>query len=143
MYQALAEAISEFHTALECTTCPEDRAMVSDYLAALAPLLARATLGRDILRDIPAIERLFGQASFIDVHPFESAFRRWREFVVEYSRHALSALTVNERLVATGQLDDFDAASKRRDFAAMRDILRRIYLDDASIEDILRRTNDA
>lgn len=143
MYRALAESILEFHAGLQHTSRAEDRSTASTYLAALAPLLARATLGTDILRDIPIVERLFGQTWIIDAHSFESAFSRWREFVAEYSRQALGAMTVNERLFATGLLDDFDAASKLRDSSVMRDILRRIYLDDSTIEAILRRTNDA
>ena len=142
MHRALAESISEFHAGLMRTNRAEDRSTASTYLAALAPLLARATLGEDILRDIPTIERLFGHTWLIDVHPFESAFSRWREFVAEYSRQALGGMTVNERLAAMNLLDDFDTASKRHDTAAIRDILRRIYLDESSIDAILRRTND-
>ena len=143
MYRALAESILEFQAGLERTSRAEDRSTASTYLAALAPLLARATLGTDILRDIPTVERLFGHTWVIDAHLFESAFCKWREFVAEYSRQALGPMTVNERLYATGLLDDFDAASKHRDSAAMRGILRRIYLDNSTIEAILRRTNDA
>ena len=143
MYRALAESILEFQSGLAHTNRAEDRSTAATYLAALAPLLARATLGDDILRDIPTVERLFGTTWIIDDHPFENAFTKWREFVSTYSQHALGGMTVNERLVAMNLLDDFDAASKRHDTATIRDILRRLYLDESSIEAILRRTNDA
>jgi hypothetical protein len=85
MYKKLAETIDSFSKGLiECNR-PEDRKLVGDYLAALAPLLARAVLGEDISKNLPDIERLFGHTWIKDIKPFEKAFEHWREFKEEYS----------------------------------------------------------
>jgi hypothetical protein len=60
MHRTLAETIECFHEGIARSKRPEDRALAKDYLASLAPLLARATLGTDILRDLSTIDRLFG-----------------------------------------------------------------------------------
>jgi len=59
---------------------PEDRKLANDYLAALAPLLASAVLGKDILRQLPIVERLLGHTWLIDDAPFCEALSRWRLF---------------------------------------------------------------
>jgi hypothetical protein len=53
MHRALAEAIASFEDGMERSNRPEDRKLAHDYLAALAPLLARAVMGIDILQEIP------------------------------------------------------------------------------------------
>ena len=41
-----------------------------------------------------------------------------------------SAMTVNERLVTAGLLHEFDVAARRRDRAAMLEILSRVALSE-------------
>jgi hypothetical protein len=45
MHRTLAETIDGFARGIERSKRPEDRKLAADYLAALASLLARATLG--------------------------------------------------------------------------------------------------
>ncbi len=52
MYRELAKCICALSIGIEKSNSPEDRKIVSDYLAALALLLARAVLGEDILKDL-------------------------------------------------------------------------------------------
>lgn len=47
IYRPLAEAIEALSASVERSTHPEDRKIVTDYLAVLAPILAKATLGQD------------------------------------------------------------------------------------------------
>jgi hypothetical protein len=77
MYRSLAETIDSFSEGLKECNRPEDRKLIGDYLAALAPLLARAVLGEDILKDLPDIDRLFGHTWVIDIKPFKKAFEHW------------------------------------------------------------------
>ena len=87
MFRGLAETIESFSRAAGESSRPEDRRLAADYLAALAPVLARAVLGQSILDDLAKIERLFGNTWLIDQAPFEDAFARWRSFKEEYVRH--------------------------------------------------------
>ncbi len=66
MHRELAKTILLFSQGVEKSNRPEDRKLVNDYLAALAPLLAHAVIGDDILKEIGAIERLFGNTWVID-----------------------------------------------------------------------------
>jgi len=81
---------------LERCERPEDRTLVREYLAALAPLLAGATLGENIL---PNLEGL----------------AKWRQFKSEYERGFFGAMTVNERLFAMGLLQSYDRALNEGD----------------------------
>ena len=110
---------------------------MNDYLAALAPLLARATLGESILADLGAIERLFGHTWLIDPAPFEEALAAWRTFKAEYEKRSVAGMTVNERLHALGLLEAFDQARASRDAAMMTSLLRRAHVDEPSIRQIL------
>lgn len=139
MYRALAESIDYFARAEARSNRPEDRKLARDYLAALAPLLARATLGQDVLRDLDVVDRLFGQTWIIDVDSFQDAFERWAVFKREYTQHALSGMTVNERLDAVGRLEEFDAAQSSRDVEAVRRLLQQVCVDEGSIRKILER----
>jgi hypothetical protein len=47
-------------------------------------------------------------------------------------------MTTNERLFAAGLLDGFDRAVADRDGAQVRQILRAVFVDEPSIELILR-----
>jgi hypothetical protein len=73
----------------------------------------------------------------IDAAPFEAAFAKWRAFKSEYTQWAVSGMTVNERLHAVGRLDAFDAARRSGDRHAVKELLRSVYVDDASIQRIL------
>ena len=85
----LAETIQSFERGSENCHRPEDRKLASDYLSALAPLLAKAVLGQDILQDISSIERLFGNTWIVDAKPFEEAFTNWADFKRQYEERAL------------------------------------------------------
>jgi hypothetical protein len=93
MHRTLAETIQSFSRGIELSKRPEDRKLAADYLAALAPLLARATLGENILRDLGAIERLFGQTWIIESAPFDEACKS-RD--VEKARRLLLEVHVDE-----------------------------------------------
>ena len=137
VYRALAEVVDQFEQGIRQSHRPEDRKLASDYLAALAPLLASAVLGKDILRELPAVERLFGHTWLIDDGPFRAALSKWRQFREEYETFALGGMTVNERLSALGTLDAFDRAQAARDVAEIRRLLTEARVDDASIQQII------
>lgn len=139
MYRALAESIEHFSRGIAKSNRPADRKLGADYLAALAPLLARATLGEDILKDFDAVDRLFGKTWIVDVAPFKDAFDKWAVFKSEYTQHAVSGMTVNERLYAIGKTDEFDAARQSRDRDAVRQLLLDVYVDEPSIQKILEQ----
>ena len=111
--------------------------MVQSYLAALAPLLARAVRGRDILSELREVERLFGNTWLMDSEPFEPALSKWREFREAYEQFAIRGMTVNERLCALGFSEAYDNAVSSKDTASLRRILSSVYVDDESIEKII------
>jgi hypothetical protein len=137
MHRALAETIESFSRGIERSRRPEDRKLAADYLAALAPLLARATLGETILKDLQAIDRLFGHTWIIDPAPFEDAFEKWRTFKSEYERWAVSGMTVNERLHALGLLTAFEEACQSHNADKAKDLLTQAHVDEPSIRQIL------
>ena len=137
MHDTLAKSILAFEIGLEVCDRPEDRVLVRKYMAVLAAVLAKATLGQDVIEDLTSIERLFGNSWIVDDRPFQNAFNLWRQFKDEYERFALGAMTVNERLLAMGLLQEFDAATTSGDAEKMRQILMRIYVDSESIDKII------
>jgi len=137
IHRSLAEAIASLSSGLDTCTRPEDRKVVQDYLAALAPVLARATLGEDVLSRLEGIERLLGNTWLVDEAPFKDGLAKWRQFRSEYERVALAAMTVNERLHAMGLLESYDRALAERDSDAVSALLRRVYVDEASIAKIV------
>ena len=137
MHDTLAKCILAFEAGLAECHRSEDRALVSTYLAALAPVLARCTVGSDALGDLQSIERLFGNSWVIDEEPFLIALNYWREFKKSYERLSLSAMTVNERLFALRLLDEFAGAKDSNDIERMKAILWRVYVEEQSIEGIL------
>ena len=139
MYRSLAETIDSFSEGLKECNRPEDRKLIGDYLAALAPLLARTLLGEDILKDLPNIERLFGHTWVIDIKPFEKAFEHWSNFKEKYTETVLSGMTVNERLFALGLQDDFDKSCNSSDEKRLREILRQAKVHEASISQIVSK----
>src|SRR5262245_20991981 len=141
MHRALAETIVSFSRGIELSRRPEDRSLAADYLAALAPLLAKATLGESILRGLGTIERLFGHTWIIEIGPFEEAFAKWRAFKTEYEQWAVSGMTVNERLHAFGLQQAFDEASLSRDAEKARTLLRSVHVDEPSIMKIMESWN--
>jgi hypothetical protein len=134
MYRNLAETINSFSKGLEDCHCSEDRKLISDYLAALAPLLAGAVIGDNILRELPNIDRLFGHTWIIEIKPFESAFELWQNFKEEYTEAVLSGMTVNERLYALDVMDDFDNSCNAKDEKQTRGILKQAKVDEESIQ---------
>ena len=139
MHDTLAQSIIAFHDGLAKCHRAEDRALVSSYLAALAPILAKATVGSDILNDLQDIERLFGNSWVIDELPFQTAFNYWRQFKDAYERLSLGAMTVNERLCALNLMSDFDSAESNGDKNKMQTILKRVFVDDDSIHQIITK----
>ena len=79
----LASCILAFSDGIARSNRPEDRSVVSQYLAALAPLLAKVTLEEKSGTMVSDIDRLFGQTWVIDSAPFEEAFRLWRVWKAE------------------------------------------------------------
>ena len=49
-----------------------------------------------------------------------------------------AGMTVNERLYASGLIDEFDEAVKKRDVNMVTSILKKVELTDLSINPILR-----
>jgi hypothetical protein len=139
MHLALAESIHLFETGLARCHSPEDRALVHKYLAALAPILADAVRGQDVLHRLPPVDRLFGNTWLHDHAPFEGALEKWREFRAEYKTWSLGSMTVNERLVALGLMDDFDRAVAAKSVDRIVAILSEAELDQESIREIARR----
>ena len=90
MHRELANTIKLLERGIERSNRPEDRKLAADYLAALAPALASAVLGDDILPRLKDIDRLFGHSWLIDPTPFEDAFNSWRKFRSEYESFSLA-----------------------------------------------------
>jgi hypothetical protein len=137
IHRNLAEAIDSLSSGLETCTRPEDRKLIQDYLAALAQVLARATLGEDVLSRLDGVERLFGNTWLVDETPFRDGLAKWRQFRSEYERVALGAMTINERLHAMGLLESYDRARAEGDSDAVSALLRRVYVDEVSIAKIV------
>jgi hypothetical protein len=133
----LAESIIAFSKGIEESNRPEDRKVASDYLSYLAPLLAKSIVGEDIFRDLSSIERLFGNTWLTNQKPFEKAFDKWRAFKEQYETMSLSAMSVNERLVALDLSEEFDRACKEKNEKEIREILKTARVDDESMESIL------
>jgi hypothetical protein len=49
----------------------------------------------------------------------------------------LEGMTTNERLFATGQSDAFDRAVAEKNFAALRQILESVLVDEAAIRQMI------
>lgn len=138
MHRTLAEVIEGIGRGARESTRPEDRKLAADYLAALGPLLASAVLGRDILRELSAVERMFRHTRLIDDTPFREALEKWSLFRAEYETWVLSAMTVNERLHALGTLESFDQARAARDKGTVERLLKEARVDSHSIMTILK-----
>jgi len=89
MHSELANTILLFQKGIEVSNRPEDRTLASSYLAALAPLLASAVRGEDILIGLSSLERTFGNTWIIDDEPFKEAFLSWQRFMSEYEKSKL------------------------------------------------------
>ena len=143
MNRELANAVILLEQGIQQSNRPEDRKLASDYLAALAPLLASAVLEEDILSRLDDIERLFGHSWIVDPKPFQNAFDSWRKFREEYEAFALGGMTVNERLYALRTLDDYTKAVKERNFDRMEQLLRRARVDQPSILRIITNAKES
>ena len=137
MYRSLANCILALERGVAASDRPEDHKLAADHMAALAPILAAAVLGKNLLPRIRSMERLFG-TTVIDVGPFEEAFAQWRHFLVEYESFAVSGMTMNERLEALGLLADFDAAALEGNRRTLRSILEKAHLSADDIDRILQ-----
>lgn len=139
VHRALAEAIELFEVGLANCHRSEDRAQIERYLAALAPILAGAVLGKEVVGRLGQLERLFGHSWLIDQVPFEPALAKWREFRADYERFAVRGMTVNERLHVFSSTDDYDRAVAAQDVDAAEAILKKMYVDDDSIAKTVAR----
>jgi len=142
VHRALAESIALFEAGLAQCHRPDDRNLVHTYLAALAPVLAAGVLGEDVLGRLAGIERLVGNSWLVDQEPFVPAFAKWREFRTEYEAFAAGGMTVNERLIAFAVVDEYEQAVRDRDLQSIRAILRRVYVDNESIDRIVGKLID-
>lgn len=52
-----------------------------------------------------------------------------------------SGMTVNERLYASGYIDEFDRAVQEKDLDKVKSILKELELDEVSIKSILKECN--
>jgi hypothetical protein len=50
----------------------------------------------------------------------------------------MMAMTTNERLFEAGLMSEFDSAIQKRDEARLREILKSVFVDDLSIDRIIR-----
>jgi hypothetical protein len=139
MHRALAEAVELFEAGLESCQRSEDRAVVDKYLSALAPILAAAVLGKDVLGRLQEVERLFSHTWLMDQAPFEPALSKWREFRREYEQFVVRGMTVNERLYAFSLLESYDQAVAKKDLKEVEGILKAVHVDDDSIANIVAR----
>lgn len=137
MHRALAEAVGLFEVGLAKCQRAEDRAVVEKYLAALAPVLAGAVLGQDVLSRLDQVERLFGHTWLTDQTPFAPALAKWRQFREEYERFSVRGMTVNERLHAFSLLESYDRAVATGDVTEIRRMLKAVHVDDDSIAGIV------
>ena len=79
----LASCILAFSDGISKSSRPEDRNLVSQYLAALAPLLAKVVSRKDVTSEVRDIDRLFGHTWIADLPPFKEAFTLWEQAKVE------------------------------------------------------------
>ncbi len=79
----LASCILAFSRGIAASNRPEDRALAAQYLAALAPLLAKVVRKEDGGGGVEDVDRLFGHTWIIDIAPFKEAFELWTESKVE------------------------------------------------------------
>jgi len=135
----LAETILEFTKGIKESKHPEDRKLAAEYLSALAPLLAKSVIAEDIFHDLSAIERLFGSTWLLEQQPFETSFKKWREFKKQYEGMSLSAMTVNERLAALDLSEAFAEACEKKNEKRIREILKALLIDEKSISSILSK----
>jgi hypothetical protein len=58
---------------------------------------------------------------------------------IKLTRENAAGMTVNERLFVAGLLEAFDQAIDDEDVGSVSEILRRVYLDEKTIEAIIYR----
>jgi hypothetical protein len=75
----------------------------------------------------PSMKKKTGESTTMD-----------RETEKPFDRRLLEGMTTNERLFETKQLDRFDEARAAGDTDTVRRILRSVYLDEPSIQMIIR-----
>ena len=140
MHRSLAETIDLIADGIRHSDNPADRKLGTDLLARLAPLLSAAVLGRDILGELPDIERYFGNTWFVDGDLYARVYANWTAFRTEYEAFVLLAMTVNERLAAGGIAEKFEQAEKRGDTGTMEGLVKAARVDADSIRAILARS---
>ena len=137
MYRSLAETIKLFSVAIANSNRPEDKKLGSDYLLALAPLLAEDVLDEPILTRFIDVESLLKNTWVVEQDLFEDAFSKWAEFSDVYLCAVLSDMSLAERLSVLSLEDEFAAVKASQDEEKMRSILRRIKLDESEINRII------
>ncbi len=139
MNEELAKAILCLEQGIEKSNYPEDRNLAVKYLAELAPILAKATIGEDVLKDLERLDRFHGNVWLKDIEPFGDFYTHCYNFRNQYEKLTLGGMTVNERLFAIGQFDDFDRYIKYKLWDDLRALLRRVHLDETNIEAIINK----
>ncbi len=127
-------------TGIAKSTYPEDRSLAQRYLAMLAPILAKVTIGEDVLRDLESFDRFHGNVWLKDIAPFGEFYIHWQHFRDEYENPAFDSMTVNERLFAIGQLDNFDRNIEHKQWDQLRILLKRVKLDNDNIDAIIKQS---
>ncbi len=79
----LALCVLAFSDGISKSNRPEDQNLASQYLAALAPLLAKVVSRKDVTSEVRDVDRLFGHTWIADLPPFKEAFALWEEAKVE------------------------------------------------------------
>lgn len=139
MNDELAKVILCIKQGIEKSTYPEDRSLAERYLSLLAPILAKATIGEDVLKDLESFDRFHGNVWLRDIEPFGGFYTHWQQFRDEYEKLSFSGMTVNERLFALDQIDNFDRYIKHKQWDQLSLLLKRVKLDDQSIDAIIKK----
>ncbi len=135
---ALARFISEIDQRAGCTSQAEDRPLYDKFLAGAAIIMAKVEQDEPIGSDICSMERLFGHTWFRDEEAYARIYTEWDCFK-GLLRMSFKGMTVNERLVALGLLEEFDKAVALRDEPYLRGVLFKCLLDDAAVEAIIKQ----
>ena len=61
----------------------------------------------------------------------------------KFDRHKLEAMTTNERLWEVDLFDQFQDATRSRDYQEIRRILTAVYVDEPSIDSIIDRIRNS
>lgn len=139
--EALLSALSRFTTEvqrlLEETWESGDKAIFKKYLHKANAILCKVERGDPFDEDVSAMDLLFGRTWLTDTESYRNAYSEWDTFkgLLVQSIHGM---TVNERLLVLGLLDEFDTAATSGDVHHLRRILEKCFVDEQTIEAIIK-----